>query len=94
MAGSRWWSSSSGRIELQFTDEQVFSIPCQGDAELSVRALRAQPDVAAQLVRISQTTLEDELREYGCWTDEELQDREWSELRLLWLATLSIQEEP
>ncbi len=86
-----WWTASSGRIELQFTEEQAQSMPLSGDCESAAEFLVIE--LADQLAKIEDETLREELREYGAWDDEELQDRTRNLLRLVWLAASDTCEE-
>jgi hypothetical protein len=81
-----WWSSSSGRIELQMSREQAESASHQGRCDEDVRALSEQPGIATQLAALKPEDVRAELREYGAWNAEELADHEQNLQRLLWLA--------
>lgn len=86
------WSCGSGLIEICLTAEQAESMPLSGDCEDAARALRAE--IQDQLSKIDDETLRRELGEYGAWDDDELQDREWNEIRLCWLAGSDVAERP
>ena len=88
-----WYSSGSGRIELQMTMAQAESASHQGECILDVGALSHQPKIRRQLAKIDPQTLRDELTEYGAWDVEELSDHELNLLRLLWLAAGQIRDE-
>lgn len=90
---NRYFSTSSGRIELAMTLEQAQSASHQGQCDDDVRALSAEPAIAAQLEAINPQLLIDELREWGAWDDEELADHDQNLQRLLWLAAWDIFEE-
>ena len=63
--------------------------PCDDD----VAELVQVPAIRRQLRKISDEDLREELREYGAWSDEELQDRQENELRIVWIAAGDICEE-
>lgn len=87
-----WYSSSSGRIELQITMHQaeIGSHPGQCDAD--VLWLSQQPKIARQLTKIDRSDLVSELSGYGAWDDQELADHQQNLQRLLWLACCDIRE--
>lgn len=87
-----WWSSSSGRLELQLTLEQARSASHQGQCDEDVRALSADPAIAAQTVQWKPEDVRDELRGYGSWDAAELADHEQNLQRMLWLAAGDIAE--
>ena len=88
-----WYSSGSGRIELEMTLEQARSASHQGECDADVKALSRVPKIARQLAKIDPVTLIAELREYGAWDAEELADHDQNLQRLLWLAAGQIAEE-
>lgn len=88
-----WFTSSSGRIELQMTLEQARSASHQGACDDDVDALSRVPEIATQLAAIDPTILRAELREYGAWDGQELADHDQNLQRLLWLAAGDISEQ-
>ena len=60
-----WFSTGSGKIELQMTLEQARSASHQGQCDNDVRDLSKVPAIARQLAKIDPAILRDELREYG-----------------------------
>lgn len=88
-----WWSSSSGRIELQMTLKQAQACshpgPCDGDVAL----LRQEPKIKRQLDKLDPRLVCSELSEYGAWDDIELSDHNRNLDRLLWIAANDITEE-
>lgn len=88
-----WFTSSSGRIELQMTLDQARSASHQGQCDDDVRELSKVPEIAAQLAAIKPEDLRAELREYGAWDTDELADHEQNLQRILWLAASDIREE-
>ena len=81
-----WFSTGSGKIELQMTLEQARSASHQGQCDNDVRDLSKVPAIARQLAKIDPAILRDELREYGAWDENELADHDQNLQRLLWLA--------
>ena len=88
-----WYSSSSGKIELQITKAQAASCSHQGDCYADVEILRKNPKIARQLREIDPLELIQELKEFGAWEDEELQDHEINLNRILWSACCDIDED-
>jgi hypothetical protein len=90
--GPVWWSSGSGRIELQMTKEQAESASHQGQCDADVKALSRVPAIAEQLAKVDADELRKELAEYGAWDETGLADHEQNLQRLLWLAACDIKE--
>lgn len=88
-----WFSTGSGRIEIQMTLAQAQSASHQGRCDDDVTALMGEPKIARQLAKIPADILRDELREYGAWEDDELTDHDTNLLRILWIAAGDIVEE-
>ena len=88
-----WYSSGSGRIELQMTMEQAQSASHSGECDEDTRELSKVPAIAEQLERIDQSVLSSELREFGAWSMEELADHDHNLQRILWLGACDIAEE-
>lgn len=87
-----FWTSSSGRIELQMTMKQARSASHQGRCDEDVLSLSSEKALRRQLDKIDAGTLVDELKEYGAWDDDELADHEHNLQRLVWLAAGDIVE--
>lgn len=88
-----WYSSSNGRIELQITLKQAQGASHQGQCDQDVLELSKEAKIARQLAKIDPALLISELKEYGAWDDDELQDHAQNLQRLLWLACGDIVEE-
>lgn len=88
-----WWTSSSGRIELNITKAQAAGAAHQGQCDSDVLALSLEAKIKRQLSAVPADDLRDELRYYGAWDEEELQDHAQNLQRLLWLACGDINEE-
>ena len=81
-----WFSTSSGRIELQLTLEQANRGSHSGRCDDDIASLLLEPDISTQLLAISPQLLADELREYGAWNAEKLSNHADNLARLLWIA--------
>ena len=81
------------RFEIEMTRKQALSASHMGRCDEDVQALVSHPKIKRQLKKISDEKLRDELREYGAWDHEELQDREENELRIIWIAAGNIADE-
>jgi hypothetical protein len=89
----RWWSTGSGRIELQLRQSDSETGHHQGDCLNGVQELLAVPYICNQLNALDSDLIAAELGEYGAWDDEELSDHSANLRRLLWIACGDIQEE-
>ena len=87
------WSSSSGRIELDLTIEQISKGYHTGQCDADIAELRHHPKIASQLVLLKPKLVASELKEYGAWDDVELLDHENNLDRLLWIACGDLIEE-
>jgi hypothetical protein len=88
-----WFSTGSGRIELQLTMKQAEIGSHQGQCDDDVAYLAKFPSVARQLKKIDPALLRAELKEYGAWDEQELSDHDQNLQRILWLACGDIKEE-
>ena len=79
-----YWSSSSGKIELQITKAQAAIGSHQGQCDQDIAYLRTVPAIRRQLAKIDPATLAAELSEYGAWADVELGNHDQNLSRLLW----------
>ena len=81
-----WYTSGSGRIELQMTFEQAESVSHSGQCDSDVLELSRVPEIREQLEKIDPAILSAELKEYGAWDETERADHEENIQRILWLA--------
>ena len=89
-----WYSSSSGRIELNISQRVAEIGYHSGQCDRDLEWIRKNEEhVERQLRKVDPELLREELREYGAWDDEELQDHDVNLTRLLWLACGDIVEE-
>ena len=64
-----------------------------GDCDMDVAFAMRMPEVRRELIQIKPALLRAELREYGAWSDEDLEDHEHNLARILWLGASHIVEE-
>lgn len=81
-----WFTSSSGRIEIQMTKTQAVACTHPGPCDADVAALSVHPPIARQLAKLDPELLKKELREYGAWDEDELNHHEKNLQRILWIA--------
>lgn len=81
-----WFTTGSGRIELNLTKSEASIGHHQGQCDADVLELSKKPRIARQLRKIDPKVLSSELREYGTWDDSELADHNQNIQRILWLA--------
>ena len=87
-----YWSNSNGRIELQITKREAACGAHTGQCDRDVLNLSAIPRIKRQLDKLDPKLVVEELKEWGAWIGEELQDHEQNLQRLLWLACCDIVE--
>ena len=87
-----YWSTSSGRIELQITKAEAACGAHTGDCDRDVLNLSAIPRIKRQLDKLDPELVAQELKEWGAWDSEELKDHTQNIQRLLWLACCDIKE--
>jgi len=81
-----YWSTSSGRIELNITKRQAAGASHPGPCDAEVLELSQAPAIRRQLEHIDPALLRAELAEYGAWDETELADHAQNLQRLVWLA--------
>lgn len=81
-----YWSSSSGRIELNITKAQAAQGSHQGQCYQDIEELRQVPAIRRQLAKLDPAEVVKELNGYGAWSDNDLSDHSANLNRLLWLA--------
>jgi len=86
------WSSSSGRIELEFTQEQYESVPIQGPADDVVLVLSKIPNISKQFEQYSDKDIAAYLRDFGAWSEDDLASRCDNIQRVIWMACLDLRE--
>ncbi len=89
-----WFSTSSGLIELELTQDDVATGYHTGACDNDIADLRRIPRIAAQLDAIDPALLRSELKEWGAWDDEQLADHDENQSRILWLACGDLFDNP
>ena len=87
-----WYTSGSGRIELQITRDTADNCNHPGPCDQDVAEAMQIPAIRRQLQRIDAKVLREDLSEYGCWNEEELADHKQNLARILWIACGDIME--
>ena len=92
MSERHWWSTFSGKIELQIAFDDACACNHPGPADGAVAALALKPYIAEQLAKLDPKLLADELDDWGAWDETELADHNQNLQRILWLAACDIAE--
>jgi len=87
-----WWTSSSGKIELDIKLRDAHVGYHQGQCDGDIARLRTLPYIRRQLGKLDPTIVSEELREHGAWDDGERQNHNDNLTRLLWIACGDIVE--
>lgn len=88
-----YYSTSSGRIELNITRNDAHTGYHQGQCDDDVAGLLNKPSIRRQMDKLDPKLIREELAEWGAWDDEDLKDHEQNKARMLWLACAGIVEE-
>ena len=81
-----FWSSSSGRIELNIPKGLASLGYHSGACDSDIAELMEMDSIKAQLFGIAPQVLSEELKEFGAWDDSELSNHGDNLARILWLA--------
>jgi hypothetical protein len=81
-----YWSTGSGRIELNITKTIAANCSHSGSCDVDVKEAMQINAIKRQLNKLNPNLLANELREYGAWDEEELSDHEANKMRILWIA--------
>ncbi len=87
-----YWTSSSGKIELNITKTQAKQGIRQGQCDADIEQLKQVPAIRRQLDKLTQNDVVEEIKRYGAWEDSELTNHVVNLSRLLWLACGDIVE--
>lgn len=87
-----WYSTSSGRIELNITKQQAQIGHHTGQCDDDVMLLSRMPSIVRQLNKLEPSLVREELKEFGAWDEIELADDAQNLQRLLWVACGDIVE--
>lgn len=80
------------RFIITLTKRQAESISGAGEQEENVKWLLNVPAIKRQLNRINANDIRAELKEYGAWDSNELQDSNQNLQRILWIAGGNIKD--
>jgi trimethylamine:corrinoid methyltransferase-like protein len=80
-------------FDLQITMPQARRGFHSGDCDEDIKALLSEPTIIRQFKKIDPESIKLELKEYGAWDEEELEDIEQNKARILWIACSNIIEE-
>lgn len=79
--------------EIELTKKQAEKGFHSGGCDADIAELKQVPKIKKQLAVIDFIQLQNELKEYGAWSDEELKNHEDNLTRILWFACAQIVEE-
>jgi hypothetical protein len=89
------WSDGSGLLLLELTEEVVNTCSHQGQCDADVEATRHNcPEVETQLKALDPDRVRKCLKEYGAWSDKDLESIEDCLDRILWIACGDCKENP
>ena len=77
------------RFELTMTDDVMWECSGQGRVDRAVKYWVT----AIKWDDINPEDIQDELRKYGAWSDEDLRDEDKNRERILWIAACNVREE-
>lgn len=86
------WFSRSGTIALEIPVERVGQLSEPGAVQDEPTPSIIADLIKPQLDRIRYARIEETLREYGAWKDDELEDEEENYVRLVWLACWDLKQ--
>lgn len=90
---NRIWQSSCGKLTLQFTKRECYSVPRSGPADDAIDALLQSKRVLQQFALVSDNLIISILQEYGAWSDDlRIVTRKTNIGRLLWVAIMDLKE--
>lgn len=87
-----WWSSSSGKVELNITLSDAKLCSHMGHCDSDVTYMLGLPKYAKQMSALSKDGIVEELREYGAWSTKDLSDVLQNERRIFWIACCDLAE--
>jgi hypothetical protein len=91
----RWLHYTDGTCELRLPLQPTLDCARPGqDSEQAVRYLMSLPEVADQLMSISNADMRRTCDSTGAWSEEELlADEDMTRVRFVWLAACEVAEE-
>lgn len=81
------------RFEIELTKQQASIASHPGQCDADVGALLHVPKVRRMLNRINPDLIREELKEYGAWNDDELNNNDQNRARIVWIAANNIMED-
>ena len=81
------------KFELHITKKQAEQGSHPGGCDDDIKALLEIPSIRRQFAKINPEGIKAELKEYGAWDEEELNDVEANKARILWIACGNITDE-
>lgn len=86
-------NARGGLFEMAFMQIHLDLMPKIGAADAAVEEILTDPFVLDQTDRINAAELREELREYGAWDEEELNDHAANLRRMIWLTVISLKDD-
>lgn len=86
------WNSSNYGNDLKLTRQDAMNCSVSGDNEPSVKIVMDKPYVKSQLQNLDKEKLKRELKEYGAWDDNQLNDHSENLMRWVWISASDISE--
>jgi len=91
MANTKTWYGNYG-VSIRLTKADALNVSQAGDMSSQVCDLLQKGYVKKQADKIDPVALCDELRDYGAWDNDQLQDHKANLERLVWIAGGDIRE--
>lgn len=87
-----WWTTGSGYVELAMSLDQIMRVAHAGDC-YSDASFLVRKEMKAQLKKLDKNAVRKTLKEFGTWSDEELNDHKENLIRLVWIAGNDLSDE-
>lgn len=81
------------RFTLTITKEQARTGAHPGPCDDDIKDLLTVPAIRRQLDKLPPEAIKAELKEYGAWDEDELNDQQENRARILWIACGNVLEE-
>jgi hypothetical protein len=81
------------RFQIKMTMAEALECSHRGACDHEVECLEKEPHIQRQFDKIPMSDIQAELKEYGAWCPDELNDSYQNRLRILWIAACNIREE-
>jgi len=85
------WASMN-YLELKLTKNQASIGSHSGACDSDIKALMKEPSIKRQFKSIDPESIKKELRDQGAWTEEQLNNVEDNQERILWIACGNIMD--